>query len=79
MIARALITKAVSETRGMDNEIDSLRITRHLINSGVILGDEEHYGETRVIQALDEAGWEAAHESVIVACILDALGYEAAA
>jgi hypothetical protein len=75
MIARTLIAKAVANTRRMDGTYDSLAITRALMNSEVILGDEEHHGETRVIRGLDEAGWEAAHESTIVVCIAEALGY----
>lgn len=75
MIAAAVIARVVTTTRGLNDELDSLRITRGLIESGVLLGDEA-YMESRVIEALDEAGWESAPVFVIVACLLDALGFD---
>lgn len=74
----ALITNAVASTRGMDGSFDSHRLTIRLMDAGVILGDEEHYGETCVLNALDACDVEP-HECDVVDAICRELGIEAAA
>lgn len=76
-IAREQVRRALAESARMNGDYDSLAITRHIIqHTHLVLGDEEAWGESAIIRALDETPLDAT-EAELVDAILAELGHGA--